>query len=201
MNGAQGLKGDTLLEPTAPNDVSVYWRDALALTWDMRMFEGTQKLNLSSQLSKGKICSTRSRSRCIQLVFKFATEVVLCSGVARLVPLANDEDQTIEWKAFTVFTNLDDLKGFLENIGHFRAQGPNNGKWKKARKEEVKFVGKNPTVLIMGGGHIGLQVAARLKTLGVQHLIIDKNERIGDNSPCSILRTSLSDSVHMPYLP
>jgi len=191
------FKGDTLLEPTAPNDVPVYWRDALALTWDMRTFEGTQKIKsfLSSQLSKAKISNVRlDPDHCvpefqrifpdlvwIQLVFKFETEVGLCSGVARLVPLANDKDQSIEWKAFTVFTNLEDLKGFPEKIGHLRAQESNHGKWEKARQEEVKFVGKDPTVLIMGGGHIGLQVAARLKTLGVQHLIVEKNERIGDN--------------------
>jgi len=206
------FKGDTFLEPTAPNDIPLYWRDALALTWDMRTFEGTQKIQdlLSSQLSKAKISNVRLHQDhglpelqrifpdlvWIQLIFKFETEVGLCSGVARLVPIANSEDQSIEWKAFSIFTNLDNLKGFPENVGSRRAQHPNHGKWERARQEEVKFANMDPTVLIMGGGHMGLQVAARLKTLGIQHLIIEKNERIGDNWRNRCVCMTLFVSLH-----
>ena len=80
-----------------------------------------------------------------------------------------------------MFTNLDDLKGHPEKIGPLRNQEPNHGKWEAARQKEVSFEGKDPTVLIIGGGQSGLDVAARLNTLGVSNLVIEKNAKIGDN--------------------
>jgi cation diffusion facilitator CzcD-associated flavoprotein CzcO len=34
---------------------------------------------------------------------------------------------------------------------------------------------------VIGGGQSGLDVAARLKMLGMKTLVVEKNERIGDN--------------------
>ena len=41
--------------------------------------------------------------------------------------------------------------------------------------------GVEPTVLVIGSGHSGLNIAARLGMLGITTLVIDKNERVGDN--------------------
>jgi cation diffusion facilitator CzcD-associated flavoprotein CzcO len=49
------------------------------------------------------------------------------------------------------------------------------------RAADVAFEGKDPTVVIIGGGHVGLEVAARLKYLDVPTLVLEKNSRIGDN--------------------
>ncbi|KAF4613741.1 hypothetical protein D9613_008103 [Agrocybe pediades] len=213
------FEGDRLLEPTKPSDPPVYWRDALALTWDFRTFEGSGKIKrfLSSQLSKAKISNVRLNEdqvpvglqrpfpdlAWIQLLFKFETEVGLCSGVARLIPINNPQDQSVTWKAFSVFTNLDDLKGFPEQSGPLRNHQPNHGKWEKAREEELKFENEDPTVLIIGGGHSGIDAAARLKALGVQSLIIEKNQRIGDNWRTRYEALCLHDPVwydHLPYI-
>ena len=87
----------------------------------------------------------------------------------------------VEWKGQSIFTTLDTLKGFPEKIGALRNPEPNHGKWEEARRKEVAFGGADPTVLIIGGGHSGLEVAARLKALDVPTLVIEKNKRIGDN--------------------
>jgi len=211
------FKGDNLLEPTSPDDLPVYWRDALALTWDIRTFQGSQKIKkfLFSQLSKAKIINVQlDEDRVkpqlqrpfpdlawIQLLFKFETGVGLCSGAARLIPIADSQGQNITWKAFSVFTNLDDLKGFPEQTGPFRNHQPNHGKWEKAREEEIKFENKDPAVLIIGGGHSGLNAAARLKALGVQSLIVEKNHRIGDNWRTRYEALCLHDPVCRSFPP
>ena len=47
--------------------------------------------------------------------------------------------------------------------------------------KEKSFVDTKPTVIVIGGGHVGLEVAARLKYLGVPTLVVEQRARIGDN--------------------
>lgn len=57
--------------------------------------------------------------------------------------------------------------------------------------------------LFLGGGQAGLTAAARLKMLGVETLVIDQNERVGDNWRKRYHQLVLHDPVwydHMPYL-
>jgi hypothetical protein len=167
-----------------------YWRDILALTWDFRTFRGTDRIRrfLTDRLPSAHIKSLKLRPdtvglqapfsdlQWIQLMFDFETEVGLASGIIRLVPTANGE-----WKAHCVFTHLEDLKNFPEKIGALRNTEPNQGNWEEQRRQEAQFEGKDPVVLICGGGQSGLELAARLKCLGVPTLVIEKNQRIGDN--------------------
>ncbi|EEB94411.1 hypothetical protein MPER_06778, partial [Moniliophthora perniciosa FA553] len=72
------------------------------------------------------------------------------------------------------------------------------------RQREVAFEDSEPTVLIIGGGQSGLDVAARLKSLGDSHLVVEKNARIGDSWRNRYEALCLHDPVwydHMPYLP
>ena len=59
------------------------------------------------------------------------------------------------------------------------------------------------TQLSLGAGQGGLTSAARLKMLGVNALIIDKNERVGDNWRQRYHQLVLHDPVwydHLPYI-
>lgn len=180
-------------------DFAIYWRDMLALTWDFRTFEGTPKIKqfLVDRLSKPKTISNIQLQNgsqfikpypdlaWIQLSFSFETQFGLGSGIVRLIPIStgagpNSNDNAVVWKAHSIFTNLDDLKGFPEKIGALRNAQPNHGKW-EAEREKARIVEKDPTVLIIGAGHSGLVVAARLKALDIPALVIEKNERVGDN--------------------
>lgn len=140
-----------------------YFRDILAMTWDFRTFEGIQEIKvfLQDRLAEVKPRSFKlnesfvsleqqySDMAWIQAVFTFETEVGLASGVFRLVPLADGQ-----WKAHTVFTNLEDLKGFPEKKDGLRNKEPNHGKWLEKRRVELEFEGREPTVLVIGVGHM-----------------------------------------------
>ena len=187
--------GDNVCLDHSDTGIAVYWRDVLALTWDIRTFESTPKIKqfLIDRLGQSKIISNIELQKGAQLMkpypdlawiqffFSFETQVGLCSGIVRLVPVSTPVAENIVWKAHSIFTHLDNLKGFPEKIGALRNAQPNHGKWEAAREKEVRFEDKDPVALIVGGGHSGLAVAARLKALDVSALVIEKNERIGDN--------------------
>ncbi|KAF9037135.1 hypothetical protein BJ165DRAFT_576244 [Panaeolus papilionaceus] len=190
-----------------------WWRDMLAFTWDFRTFHKKDEIGpfLSDRLTITKPTNftlntdTVSVDRpapnmlWISLSFTFETAVGHGSSITRLMPTPNGT-----WKAHTVFTNLEGLAGFPEKIGPLRSFAPNHGKWEAARLREREFVDKDPQVLILGAGQSGLEVAARLKALDVSVLVVDKNERIGDNWRKRYEALCLHDPVwydHMPYLP
>ncbi|KAI9573933.1 FAD/NAD(P)-binding domain-containing protein [Boletus coccyginus] len=176
---------------------SGFWRDMLALTWDFRTFHGKNALSefLKDQLSVFDPQSdTFSLQRdytelqrlnedmaWIQASFNFDTYVGHASGIFRLVPLPDGA-----WKAHVVYTNLEDLKGFPERIGSLRNFEPNHGKWAAKREREREFLDEEPTML------------------GINALVVERNQRIGDSWRKRYAALCLHDAVwfdHMPYLP
>jgi putative flavoprotein involved in K+ transport len=128
------------------------------------------------------------------------------SGIIRLIP---DEDDGNRLKAWTLLTELGELKGFEEQLGVNRPRGsaysrdfrgPN---WLDLRKASAAYANRDPTVLVIGGGQSGLSIAARLKQLNVDTLIVDREKRIGDNWRKRYHALTLHNQVqvnHLPYL-
>lgn len=196
---ANNVDGILNLFLDAPHNL-VSWRDFIAFTWDFRTFRGKDDIR---QLLKDRLQVVKPRNFVVrenysgfqrpyddlgwvQIVFDFETEIGQAFGIARVVPTSQAAVNTTnpgvgDWKAWIMFTNLEDLKGHPEKIGLHRNSAPNHGLWESKRAKEVEFADSNPTVLIVGGGHSGLDAAARLKMLGISVLVIEKNERIGDN--------------------
>ncbi|KAJ5774146.1 hypothetical protein N7457_009042 [Penicillium paradoxum] len=195
-----------------------YWRDHLCYSWDYHTREGPQAVSaFVTEAPPSKIEIDRSSPfksphkgaidgfgdvLGIEFFFKVTTENGHGNGVMRL---AEDDGN---WKIFTVFTSLVDLKGHEEKkerpfgVRHGEQQGRKN--WKDRRTDEINFVDKDPAVLIVGAGQGGLVAAARLKMLKVDTLIIDRETRVGDNWRQRYHQLVLHDPVwydHMPYLP
>ncbi|KAJ3557978.1 hypothetical protein NP233_g11603 [Leucocoprinus birnbaumii] len=195
-----------------------FWRDFLSLTWDFRTFRGHSKISqfLTDQLPIMDMQNIKLKDDYLGLqqpypdiawintLFDFETKVGLGSGIIRLVPTASGPNGHLEWKAHVVFTNLENLKGHPEQIGPLRNHLPNHGKWEQDLLIASEFENTNPQVLIIGAGQSGLDVAARLKAIGVSALIVEKNQRIGDSWRNRYEALCLHDPVwydHMPYMP
>lgn len=215
-----------------------WWRDLFALTWDLRTFHGAAQIStfirdrvavsdsetqFKIELDRGVDASLVKRYDDLHWVlvhFHFSTKVAQGRGVTFLLPPPAGSSASVPWQAFVITTHLESLKEHPEKIGLLRSFAPNHGKWEGARRKEVAFEGVEPEVVIVGAGHSGLTVAARLGALGVKTLLLDKNERVGDNwrgryealclhdvictCSLSVYHTRAHSEVgnnHLPYLP
>ncbi|OAX32561.1 FAD/NAD(P)-binding domain-containing protein, partial [Rhizopogon vinicolor AM-OR11-026] len=118
------------------------------------------------------------------------------TGVVYLVPLPDSK-----WKAYSLLTCLDSLTEFPEKVGPLRHNKADHGTWEENRRQEVEFSTNDPTVLVIGAGHSGLEIAARLKYIGVPTLIIDKKPRVGDNWRDRYNALCLHDPVYYNQTP
>ncbi|KAK2755019.1 hypothetical protein FQN54_006547 [Arachnomyces sp. PD_36] len=202
-----------------------WWRDMLALEWDFHTVQNLDKIQefvqrnqSQAQLSnfrlqdKGKYQPTvetpiEGLVTWIVSMFFFETKVGKGTGMLRLTPT---EDGT--WKAYVVYTSLQEIKGSEEPLGARRAPGTkedmpggfNGGNWYERRQRQREFLDEEPAVLVVGAGQSGLNVGARLQSLGVSCLIVDKNERVGDNwrnRYRTLVTHDPAEYCHMAYLP
>jgi cation diffusion facilitator CzcD-associated flavoprotein CzcO len=198
-----------------------YWRDVLALSWNIQTINGADAIlralkTLAPRAAPSGFAIdpdrraprkvTRAGTLAIEAIFKFETGVGRGSGIIRLIPDAADGNTP---KAWTLLTELGELKGFEEQLGTARPRGnaysrdfrgPN---WLDLRKASAAYADRDPTVLVIGGGQSGLCIAARLKQLNVDTLIVDREQRIGDNWRKRYHALTLHNQVqvnHLPYL-
>ena len=199
-----------------------HWRDALALTWDIRTVNGLDAIlgELKAHIGRANPTGfridphrtaprhvTRAGTSAIEAIFRFETAAGRGSGVLRLIPDANDGETL---KAWTLLTALDEIKGFEEHVGSSRPKGESYSRdfrgpnWLDLRKSAAEYVERDPVVLVVGGGHAGLSIAARLSQLQLDTLIVDRGERIGDNWRKRYHALTLHNQVqvnHLPYMP
>jgi len=199
-----------------------YWRDVLALSWNIQTLNGAEPI--LSELKADAISAspsgfrvdpdraaprrvTRAGTNAIEAIFRFETAVGRGSGILRLIPDAGDGNRL---KAWTLLTALDELKGFEEQLETSRPRGQSYSRdfrgpnWLDLRKAAAEYADRDPDVLVVGGGQAGLAVAARLKQLRIDTLIVDREARIGDNWRHRYHALTLHNQVqvnHLPYMP
>ncbi len=196
-----------------------HWRDVLALTWHIRTVNGREAVLSELKAHAGQAHPTgfrtdphrtaprhvtRAGTDAIEAIFQFETDEGRGNGVLRLLPGEKN------MRAWTLLTALDEIKGFEEQVGRSRPkgesysrdfQGPN---WLDLRKAAAAYVESDPVVLVVGGGQAGLSLAARLAQLQVDTLIVDREQRIGDNWRNRYHALTLHNQVqvnHLPYMP
>ena len=189
-----------------------YWRDLLAFTWNIKTLESHDDIKdmLQSQsphinASSFKIAPNEPAADENGLAAAWLTfETDAAHGYGH-IRLAGD-------KIFSLFTSISELKGHAEALGSNRPFGTTHGaeknriNWKDGLEQERKELGytTQPYALIIGGGQSGLALGARLKMLGVPAIIIEKNEKAGDNWRKRYKSLCLHDPVwydHLPYMP
>jgi Pyridine nucleotide-disulphide oxidoreductase len=213
-------RDDILLKTLFHSDS--YWRDVLALTWRIRTFNGLDAILRELKAHVGRAHPTgfrtdldrtpprdvtRAGTKAIEAIFRFETAEGGGNGVLRLTPDGSDGDTL---KAWTLLTALDEIKGCEEQVGKSRPRGTSYSRnfrgpnWLDLKKSAAEYVDRDPVVLVVGGGQAGLSIAARLRQLQVDTLIVDREQRIGDNWRNRYHALTLHNQVqvnHLPYMP
>ncbi len=135
-------------------------------------------------------------------------DTVHTAGIAH-VRLKADADGAMP-RAWTLMTAIDTIKGHdlksekLARDGSAFERDWSGPGWADCRTLDASFADHDPAVLVIGGGHGGLTVAAWLKALNIDTLVVDRHERIGDSwrKRYHALKThSVTDSMHLPFMP
>ncbi|KAL4790051.1 monooxygenase [Aspergillus venezuelensis] len=193
-----------------------YWKDELALTWHLRT------LNRPGTIAGGLLETSRLRridfdteggvrvdgtaafvpaTPVLQfidcpIVFKTKSPAALCRGKAVLLPVAEDNNrQEMTWKIWVLSTRLESLDIHPEN--EVLLQSP------RRPLDNYQSEDFETDVFIIGGGNSGVALSARLKTLGVESVIVDRNARPGDNWALryDCMKFHIPTSFcHLPYM-
>jgi putative flavoprotein involved in K+ transport len=186
------------------------WRDMVAFTWNIATFEGRQAI-------AAMLAATRSRTVAsgwrpdgpatvngpfVEQWLRFQTAAG--SGRAHL--------RLREGRAHTFLTSLTALTGHPWAEGRNRPHGlvhgyqPGRKSSAASQSDRVASYGDadQPEVVIIGGGQGAMALGARLKSLGVSALILERKARPGDSWRDRYESLTLHDPVwydHMPYIP
>ncbi|GLY40252.1 FAD-dependent oxidoreductase [Amycolatopsis sp. NBRC 101858] len=186
-----------------------FWRDLIAFTWNLKTVEnrdGVKDLLLTTMdtADASGFHVTEEPTEADGVVdawIGFETAAGRGRGHLRL---------TAEG-AFTFLTTLHELKGHEEPLGTTRPKGAEHGvnrdrvTWSEARQAEADELGttRQPYVVVIGGGQGGIALGARLRQLGVDHVVVDRYARPGDQWRGRYKSLCLHDPVwydHLPYL-
>jgi cation diffusion facilitator CzcD-associated flavoprotein CzcO len=200
--------------------VDSHWRNLCGISWQMATFSGSRKLADELCRRTGEVRATRfevdpellfprsavvAGEEVIEAIFRFDTVNGPGVGVVRLLP--SREADALP-KAWTISTLLD-----VEKISHARLRNDapvsherDFGKpsWLEQRRAEIGFEDREPDVLVVGGGHAGISAAVELKRIGLDTLVVDKQERVGDNWRLRYNGLKLHNKTpvnHLRYMP
>ena len=186
-----------------------FWRDLVSFTWNIKTVEGRQGV---ADLLAATLDTTDPRGfrtteppaeadGVTEAWIEFETSVGRGRGHLRLK----------EEGAWTLLTTLHELKGHEEPLSGRRPRGAQHGaepgrkSWLEQREAEAAEMGRTrqPYVVVVGGGQGGIALGARLRQLGVPHVVLDRHERPGDAWRKRYKTLCLHDPVwydHLPYL-
>ena len=197
-----------------------YWRDVLAFGWEYKTFAGREEIIAAlvgalADVRPHSFCLSTTRlqprsvkrlgRQCVEGFFEFKTHVGDVHAFVRLLVEGQEEP-----RAWVFLTALQSIYGFEEKIGARRPTGEEYSRrfagdnWLEQREKERAYADHDPEVLIVGAGQCGLALAARLRQMGTDTLVIEKFDRVGDNWRTRYHSLTLHNEVwsnHLPYMP
>ncbi|KAK3985477.1 putative indole-3-pyruvate monooxygenase YUCCA4 [Cladorrhinum sp. PSN332] len=205
LNAALGAE-DTAAVANCFLAEQAYWRDFLAFTYHLRTFVGRDPAAASLVETKKlrgmaggfrletahftPVAPTLVIIDC-RLSFNTSSPAATCSGRLMLIPVSIDGK--VEWKIWVLVTRIEELDIYPENQGLLTAPA-----------RELNGVESFETdVFIIGGGNAAVVLAARLKAVGVDSVMAEKNANVGDSWALryDYLKFHVPTSVcEMPYL-
>lgn len=211
------LAGGQAARLSALFEADSHWRNLFGISWYFATFSGNATV-VSELLAR----STEARASgfrideaalaprhavvagrdVIEAVFRFESANGPGYGAVRLV---RQPDGTA--KAWTFSTSLDfdsivDARARAAGESHVRDFAAPD--WLEQRQAQVTYETGDPDVLIVGGGHAGISAAVELNRIGLSALVIDREQRIGDNWRLRYRGLKLHNKTpvnHLRYLP
>ncbi len=195
-------------------ETGAFWRDLVSFTWNIYTAEGRDAIEV--MLGDGLAWAGPSgwdldeepteAGGVTEAWLRFRTAVGRGEGLLRL---REQDDGTV--LAWTLLTTLQEIEGHEEPRGDRRPKGAEHGarrdreSWREAREREAAELGRSvqPYVVVVGGGQGGIALGARLRSLGVPAVVLEKDERPGDSWRKRYKSLCLHDPVwydHLPYL-
>lgn len=199
-----------------------HWRDIVGLRWVLATVSTQDAIApalLDAARDSGardfRIDEERAAPTFVERAGDPVVEAILCfkTKVGRgegLVRIKRADAVGPVPRAWTLLTALQSIGGHDEETVRLGREeqpfernwhGPN---WLDRRRQERRFAERDPVVLIVGGGHSGLNAGAALKAQGINALIVDRMARIGDNWRNRYHALKLHNktpSNHLAYLP
>ncbi|KAK0744847.1 hypothetical protein B0T21DRAFT_447951 [Apiosordaria backusii] len=184
-----------------------YWKDSLALTYHLRTFSSpaviaanlleTTKLR-GAQHFRIESAHFIQASQTLQFIncslsLRTTSPAATCSG--RMVLLSVEGGEGPEWKIWILSTRLESLELHPEDETLLRAPSK--------LIDGVEDIVTD--VFIIGGGNGAVTLAARLKALGVESVMAERNANPGDNWALRYdslkfhVPTSICDMPYLPY--
>lgn len=135
----------------------------------------------------------------VDAALKFETSKALGKGFVRI---AFHDDRTEKPEALALFMTIIDWKGHEEVDHESGIYEGHTVSWRDVRAQRRKEIEETPDVVIgalavsvmnstislprtiysiVGAGQTGLQLAARFRQMNIKAIIIEKNDRVGDN--------------------
>jgi hypothetical protein len=171
-----------------------HWRNLFGISWYFATFSGRDvlvrellarsrdaaavgfRIDAALLAPRGAVVAGRD---VIEAVIRFDTVNGPGFGAIRLLPSPDGEA-----KAWTISTTLDHdricaARDGERSTSHVRDFA--EADWLERRRERAAYAGRDPDVLVVGGGHTGISAAVEVQRMGLSTLIVDREERIGDN--------------------
>lgn len=186
-----------------------FWRDIVTFTWTIHTAEGRDAirrlledcLDIADPGAWAAAGPARLVDGVVEAMLSFETAAARGSAVIRLK----------DGRCWTLMTAMTELKGHEEAAGRRRPWGMPEAyslgrpSWRVQRDREAAELGvaTQPYCLIVGAGHAGLSLGARLKRLGVPTLLVDRQDRPSDTWRHRYEALMLHSPVRfdeMPYL-
>lgn len=211
LSGGQAARLAVLFEADS------HWRNLFGISWYFATFSGnavvvSELLKRSAEVRAGgfRVDTAALAPRhavvagrdVIEAVFRFESANGPGYGAVRLV---RQPDGGV--KAWTFSTSLDfdstvEARARAANESHVRDFAAPD--WLEQRQAQVTYETADPDVLVVGGGHAGISAAVELNRIGLSALVIDREERIGDNWRLRYRGLKLHNKTpvnHLRYLP
>jgi cation diffusion facilitator CzcD-associated flavoprotein CzcO len=195
-----------------------HWRNLYGLSWHFAALSGNEPVVGELFARTGEAVAWNFRldpvrlaprmsvvagREVVEAIFAFDTANGPGCGALRLAPGAGGQAQAWIISTALDFDRIcDDRKQQAAPESQMRDfAGPD---WLERRQASSNYDQREPDVLIVGGGHAGISAAVELKRIGLDALIVDREQRIGDNWRLRYRGLKLHNKTpvnHLRYLP